>query len=278
MKDVFVFNITALLGGVVPAFMLRFTETRNFRWIAGIALFILFAVGLQYMILAGPRPAAQSETAIASDVSKSTDDFEPAVNETAKASDVVESEPDVVESESDVAALTDDFGRMVDEIEYKLGLAPLPDDAEFHYPTWHYHYNDGYNYVEGYSEVRLHRNMPMYQYRARIQCSEPNTLYLSLLEGYFDYGFYIENSPQGHVTRVSIDIDNQTRVIAEKVRVADGSAVVSIPDLVKQLSEGVLLRVELAAQVERFGWEDITNRVIFDLNLFDWHWRECSIT
>ena len=227
------------------------------------------------MILAGPRPAAQSETGIASDVSKSTGDFEHAVNGTPKASDVVESEPDVVELESDMSEAADDLERMVDEIEYKLGLAPLPDDTEFHFPTWHYHYNDGYSYVEGYSEVSLSRNVPMYQYRVRIQCSEPSTLYLSLLEGYFDYSFYIENSPQGHVTRISIRMDNH-RIVDDKVRVTDGSAIIPFSNLVDEFSEGVLLVVYLTAQVERFGWDDITHRVIFEMGLFDWHWRECS--
>ena len=221
--------------------MLRFTETRNYRWIAVIVFFILFAIGLQYMILAGPRPPAQSET-IASDVSEVTDDFE----------------------------------RVVDEIEYKLGLAPLPDDAEFHFPTWHYHYNDGYSYVEGYSEVVLNSNTPLFQYRARIQCSEPNTLYVSLLEGYYDYSFATENSPRGNVTRVTIYVNDDIRIVNEKVRVTDGSAIIPFSNLLEEFSKGVLIRVSLDAQVERFGWDNRSHSVIFDLQLFDFRWRECS--
>lgn len=230
MAEVIVSNITALLGGIVPIIILRFTSNigaKDFRVIVSIGAIVLIGVGLQYAILFESKPTARSEAAIPSGL------------------------PD------------------------KTPGAPLPDDAEFHLPTWHYSYNDGYSYVEGYSEVVLNGNVPDYQYRARIQCSEPQTLYVSLLEGYYDYSFLTENSPHGSVTRITIYIDGHLQIVAEKVRVADDSAIIPFANLVEKLSEGVLLRVNLSAQVKEFDWNPF-HSVIFDLDLFEWNWRDCS--
>lgn len=238
MGDTLVANITALLGGVVPVLLLRLTyrnRLSDFRWISWVAAAILVAVGLQYLILVVPRLSARADTA---------------------------------EGSSELSEL-------IDQIEYKMALAPLPDSAEFRAsPSWGYYYNDGDSYVEGYSEVRLIRNMPAYQYKVRVRCSDPDVLYLAISEGYFGYSFATETSPRGSVTSVSVSIDNTNLLIADKVRVTDGFAIISASNLVDRLSKGVLLEFRISARVERFEWYRYHD-AIFVLNLLGWSWREC---
>ena len=215
----------------------------DFRWIPWVAVSIFCAVALQYLIFVAQRPSDRAATVAVS---------------------------------NEMSELSNEMSELVDEMEYKLALAPLPDSAEFHAsPGWEYYYNDGDSYVEGYSEVRLIRNMPDYQYKVRVQCSNPDILHLTLSEGYFEYSFATEHSPRGSVTSVSLSIDNTPLLIADKVRVTDGSAIISASNLADELSKGVLLHFRFSGRVERFDW-DTYHDVIFILKLFGWSWRECS--
>ena len=102
--------------------------------------------------------------------------------------------------------------------------------AQFHYPAWKYHYNSGDSYVEGFSEVRLAGTSVAFQYRANIQCSDPNTLRFSIGERK-EREFVTETSSLGNVTEVSIFIDRRVMLDIRKLPVTDNKAILYISDL-----------------------------------------------
>ena len=241
MADVLVANIGALLAAFVTAIMhwSKYPrDTTDFRWVPAVTVTICVAIGLQYIILVVvQRPSSDR---------------------------------------AEIVDVSNELSELADVMEYKLALAPLPDSAEFHYPSWDYHYNGGYSYVEGYSEVRLIRNMPNYQYKVRVHCSDPNTLYISLAEGYFDYTFATDQSAKGSVTSVGIKLDNTILLNAEKVPVIDDIATISASDIADRMSKGVLLSLDLEVRVDDLFEDSSYHRTIFVLQLFWWAWRECD--
>ena len=214
----------------------------NFRWVPSVAVLIIVAIALQYLILVEPRPSYHAESA---EVEAAVDDAIEAVNE--------------------ITGLVD---------EYKDTLTPPADSPEFHTPTWNYFYNDGESYVEGYSEVRLLGNEPYYQHKILIKCLVPDTLHVMPSAGYYDYSFYTEDSHRGAVTPIYARLDNERLAFDRKVRVTNGTALVPIDDAPARLSKGALLELLLVMRTDRNGMSP--QDAIFVLRHFDHTWDECN--
>ena len=245
MNDALVANITALLGGVVPAIVLRHmyqNGSSDFRWIPSVVLLIIVAIVLQYLILVEPRPSYDAEAA----------EVEAAVDAAVEAADKL-------------TGLVD---------EYTDALTPSADSPEYHRPTWNYYYNDGDSYVEGYSEVRLVGNTPYYQHKILIKCLVPDTLRVSPSAGYYDYSFSTEDSHLGDVTRVYARLDDKSLSFDNKVRVINGEAVIPLDDAPARLSNGALLELSLIMRADGNGMSP--QDAVFVLRHFDHTWDECD--
>ena len=240
MTDALIDNIAALLGGVVPAIVIRYmcrNGVSNFRWIPWVSVSIVVAILLQYLILVEPRPSYSVES----------DEVKAAVEAATEAADKI--------------------------IQTADALAPS-DSPEFHPPSWNYYYNDGNSYVEGYSEVRLLGNKPDYQYKIFVKCMSPDTLHLVLSDGYRDYRFSTEDSSRGSVTPLYAYVDNDPLNYDRKVRVVDGTAVLPVDNVATILSKGALLKISLIARTDRDTL--LSQTAIFVLTHFKYTWDECT--
>ena len=118
--------------------------------------------------------------------------------------------------------------------------------------------------LKGSSEVRRAGTSVAFQYRANIQCSDPNTLRFSIGERK-EREFVTETSSLGNVTEVLIYIDRRVMLDIKKLPVTDNKAILYISDLADVLSESVLLRIHFFK----------VGTSVFVLSSFRHEWNEC---